>query len=304
MLLLVLLLEIALAAPGASPTSSDPAAILQERRAAAEAAPAQPATLLAWGDALLAALEAGQTLSPGRDVKPCLRAMERAAKQSPSDASRLHSKSAEILAQTGKTDAALELAWLAVGAELNPQSLNLLLSLQKQVDPTQVGATCYIVRSTLHDDGQRLLLLQRCLDAAAPAPFPAGLPWASAEDLNFYQAHLDQLAQKEAAEQAAREEIQRKAAMLAAPQNGPGNRRVTEVTGSITCTAGVRLFKGTARGTGTYAWYYPKDTLSYSIREGDQLCLCDAQDQRSHCWTATGAPTATLVLACEGIRPE
>lgn len=301
MLLLVLLLNTAIAGSDGHTAAPDAAAVLQERRAAAE--DDATSTLLAWGDALLAALDAGHPISLGRDVKPCLRALERAAKLRPNDASSLRVKAAEILAKTGRSSTALEMAWLAVGAELNPQSLKLLLALQKQVDPTQIGATCYIVRSSLQDDEHRLLLLQSCLDAAAPSPFPTALPWASAEDLKFYQAHLDQLAQKAAAEQAAKEEAERRAAMLV-PPTGPGSRRVTEVTGRVACAAGVRLFKGTARGTGTYGWYYPKDNLFYSIREGDQLCLCDDRDQRSNCWTATGAPTASLVVTCGGIDPE
>ena len=301
MLLLLLWLGVADAGPKSEPTPTDQesATILKERRAEAEANP-DAATLLAWGDSLLAALEAGQKLSPGRDVKPCLKALEKAAKGSPADRVSLLSKAAEILAKTGSGPAALEMAWLAVGAELNPESLRLLLSLQRQVDPSQIGATCYILRSTIHDDVQRLLLLKSCLEAAAPTPFPAGLPWASADDKAFFQAYLDQIAQEKAAEEAA----ERKAAMLVQPQNGPGNRRVTEVTGEITCKAGVRLFKGTARGTGTYSWYYPKDALTYSMREGDQICICNAQDQRTHCWTANGAPSARLVLSCEAFEAK
>jgi hypothetical protein len=301
---LVLLVGTALAGSAAPSTGQETATVLQERRTAAEARSAQAAELLAWGDALLGAVVAGQKLSPSRDIKPCVKALERGAESRPEAAAALRSKAAEILAKTGSPSAALDQARAAVQAELTVGTLSLLISLQKQVDPTQMGSTCASVRSTLRDDAPRLLLLQRCLEAVAPTPFPAGLSWAPSEDIAFYQAYLDQLDQKEAAERAAREETQRRAAMLVAPQNGPGNRRVTEVTGRITCSGGVRLFKGTARGTGTYTWYYPKDNLAYSIREGDQLCLCDAKDQRNTCWTATGTPAASLVLSCEAIQAE
>ncbi len=320
MLLLILLLEGAVAGSTSVPTTSgqEASTLLHERREEAKASPDQPAALLAWGDALLAALEAGEKLSPGRDVKPCLKALEKAAKNSPTHRVSLLSKAAQILAQTGSGREALEVAWLAVGAELNPESLGLLLSLQKQVDPSQIGATCYIIRSTLHDDVQRLLLIQSCLRATTTLPVPedhftwsGGVPipegssisWLSEEDRAFYQVHLDEVAREQAARKAAQEEAERRAAMLVPPV-GPGNRRVTAVTGQITCKAGVRLFKGTARGTGTYTWYYPKDNLSYSIREGDQLCICNAQDQRSSCWTANGAASARLVLSCEGFQAE
>ncbi|HNH49207.1 MAG TPA: hypothetical protein PKY30_19330, partial [Myxococcota bacterium] len=160
MLLLVLLLDAAVAGTTPPPSGQEAAELLEERRAAAETKPVQTAALLAWGDALLDALAAGQKLSPGRDVKPCLKALERGAVSSPDAAAALLSKAAEILAKTGADQAALEHAWGAVEAELNPQSLSLLLSLQEKVDPAEIGGTCSIVRTLVQDDGQRLLLLQ------------------------------------------------------------------------------------------------------------------------------------------------
>ncbi|HNC96125.1 MAG TPA: hypothetical protein PKW90_08385, partial [Myxococcota bacterium] len=70
MLLLVLLLDAAVAGTTPPPSGQEAAELLEERRAAAETKPVQTAALLAWGDALLDALAAGQKLSPGRDVKP------------------------------------------------------------------------------------------------------------------------------------------------------------------------------------------------------------------------------------------
>lgn len=69
----------------------------------------------------------------------------------------------------------------------------------------------------------------------------------------------------------------------------------------VDCDHKVRLFRGSSSGSGTYGWESTNTTTSYTMRPGDELCLCDDHDKRQSCWTA-GTTRASLDVTCSGFK--
>jgi hypothetical protein len=136
------------------------------------------------------------------------------------------------------------------------------------------------------------------------ADVAAGLAWASGEDRTFYQAKIDEYAARAAARLQPREPASTStgspppAASKSSP--APSGPTFVSVSAHIDCDPKVRVFRGSSTGSGTYGWESDNSTVSWSIKAGDQICVCDASDERGSCWTASGSGRVDMVITCGG----
>jgi len=304
-------------AAGAGATSQMDAVWRQQidaARAAAEARAGDPAALYGWLAALEGAVAAGLhtrgKLDHDADVAPALAAVDGVAAKQPEAAGPMMESGARLLWATDRHADADALARRSYALWPSPGALKIQLAWVVETAPDTLGATCKSVRATAKTDIQVHNVLDQCFIASGASDVDSGLAWASAADRATYAAAVAARAERAAARA---EERAANAPTFSTPAATQGSSSASSspaasaptgpvsVSARITCNPKVRVYRGSSGGSGTYGWESYNSTVSYSVKQGDQVCVADASDKRQSCWTASGSARVTLEIGCGGI---